>query len=55
VQNPQIAVAVLVEHGGHGGSAAAPMAKKVIEKFIEQQNRAAGAREARAAGERRAN
>jgi penicillin-binding protein 2 len=42
VENPQIAVAVLVEHGGHGGSAAAPMAKKVIEKFIEQQNRPSG-------------
>lgn len=55
VQNPQIAVAVLIEHGGHGGSVAAPMAKKVIEKFIEQQNRPAGAREARAAGESRAN
>jgi penicillin-binding protein 2 len=35
VQNPQIAVVVLVEHGGHGGSAAAPMAKKVIEKYVE--------------------
>ena len=37
VEHPQIALAVLVEHGGHGGSAAAPLAKKVIEKFIEQQ------------------
>ena len=31
---PEIAVAVLVEHGGHGGSAAAPLAKKVIEKYL---------------------
>ena len=31
---PGIAVAVLVEHGGHGGSAAAPVAKRVIEKWI---------------------
>jgi penicillin-binding protein 2 len=28
--DPQVAVAVLVEHGGHGGSAAAPLAKRVI-------------------------
>ncbi|RJQ45974.1 MAG: penicillin-binding protein 2 [Nitrospiraceae bacterium] len=28
---PEIAVSVFVEHGGHGGSAAAPIARKVIE------------------------
>lgn len=33
-QEPEIAVVVLVEHGGHGGSAAAPLAKKVIEKYL---------------------
>ena len=32
--SPRIAVAVLVEHGGHGGSAAAPIAKKVIEAYL---------------------
>jgi penicillin-binding protein 2 len=32
---PRIAVVVLVEHGGHGGSAAAPLAKKVLSKFFE--------------------
>ncbi len=31
---PKIAVAVLVEHGGHGGGAAAPVAKKVIEEYL---------------------
>ncbi len=31
---PKIAVAVLVEHGGHGGSAAAPVARKVIEEYL---------------------
>jgi penicillin-binding protein 2 len=31
---PEIAVAVIVEHGGHGGAAAAPLAKKVIEKYL---------------------
>ncbi len=35
VDKPQIAVAVLVEHGGHGGSAAAPIARKVIEEYIK--------------------
>jgi len=34
VTAPTIAVAVLVEHGGHGGSAAAPLAKKVIEAYL---------------------
>lgn len=33
-ENPEIAVAVLVEHGGRGGSAAAPLAKMVIEKYF---------------------
>lgn len=35
VENPKIAVAVLAEHMGHGGSAAAPLAKEVIETFVE--------------------
>ncbi|MBI3597846.1 MAG: hypothetical protein HY201_00055 [Nitrospirae bacterium] len=34
VDNPKIAVVVLVEHGGHGGSAAAPLAKRVIEAYL---------------------
>ncbi len=29
-----IAVAVLVEHGGHGGSVAAPIAKRIIETYL---------------------
>ena len=32
---PRIAVAVLVEHMGHGGSAAAPLAKQLIEEFVK--------------------
>ncbi len=32
--HPEIACAVLVEHGGHGGSAAAPIAKKAIETYL---------------------
>jgi penicillin-binding protein 2 len=35
VEHPKIAVAVLVEHGGHGGSAAAPVARKVIEGYLK--------------------
>jgi penicillin-binding protein 2 len=31
---PKIAVAVIVEHGGHGGAAAAPVARKVIEEHL---------------------
>lgn len=34
LDDPKIAVCVLVEHGGHGGSAAGPIAKKVIEAYI---------------------
>ena len=34
VENPQIAVSVIVEHGGHGGSTAAPIAKKVMDYYL---------------------
>ncbi len=34
-RDPEIAVSVLVEHGGFGASAAAPIAKAVIEKYAE--------------------
>ncbi len=33
-EKPEVAVAVLVEHGGHGGSAAAPLAKKLMEAYF---------------------
>ena len=55
VENPQIAVVVMVEHGGHGGSVAAPAAKKVIEKYIEMQNQPADQRQVRVEGDKRAN
>jgi len=35
VEDPQIAVAVIIEHGGHGGSAAAPVARAVIERWLQ--------------------
>lgn len=36
-EKPEIAVAVLIEHGGHGGSAAAPVAKKVFQRWLQLQ------------------
>ena len=33
-KNPRIAVTVLVEHGLHGGSGAAPIAKIILEKYF---------------------
>jgi penicillin-binding protein 2 len=55
IENPQIAVVVLIEHGGHGASAAAPLAKKVIEKYIALQNQPADQRQVRLEGDPRAN
>jgi len=34
VEDPQIAVAVIVENGGHGGSTAAPIAKIVMDAWL---------------------
>ena len=50
-ERPTIAFAIVVEHGGHGGSAAAPVARAVLEVFFsrelrEDQRRRAGAGEA---------
>ena len=33
-QDPQIALAVIVENGGHGGSAAGPIARKVMDYYL---------------------
>jgi penicillin-binding protein 2 len=33
--HPRIAVAVMVEHGGHGGGVAGPIARQVIETFLK--------------------
>jgi len=35
VEDPKIAVAVLIEHGGHGGETAAPPAKRIIEEYLK--------------------
>ncbi len=53
-ENPEIAVATLIEHGGHGASAAAPLAKRVIEKYFDLQNHASELRQASRQGQIRA-
>jgi penicillin-binding protein 2 len=38
--NPEIAVAVILENAGHGGSAAGPVARKVIDAYFAQKKTA---------------
>src|SRR5271155_1660696 len=38
-RNPDIVVAVLVEHGGWGATASAPLGAQVIEAFVEKQRK----------------
>ena len=38
VSDPKYAISVVVEHGGSGSKAAAPIAKKVIKKVLERDN-----------------
>jgi penicillin-binding protein 2 len=57
-ERPEIVVAVLVEHGGHGGSGAAPLAKKVIDSYFSlkgHQVALSNEREASKRGEAHAN
>ena len=37
VHDPQIAVAVVAEHGGHGGTVAAPIAGDIIDAFLNRK------------------
>lgn len=34
VDDPRIAVAVIIEHGGHGGATAAPIAKRIMDRYL---------------------
>jgi len=34
-ENPEIAVTVLVEHGGKGGAIAAPIVKRILEAYLK--------------------
>jgi hypothetical protein len=36
-KNPQIAIAVVVEHGSHGSSAAAPVAKAMYDAYFKDE------------------
>lgn len=36
--DPRIAFAVIVEHAGHGGTAAAPIARRVLVRFFESED-----------------
>ncbi len=38
VENPKIAVAVIVENGGHGSSVAAPIARKILDAYLLSGN-----------------
>lgn len=36
-RNPEIVIAVLVEHGAHGSSAAAPIARDIVKRYYEKK------------------
>ena len=42
VESPEIVVSVIVEHGGHGGAVAAPIAGALIEKFMQLKYEGSG-------------
>ncbi len=39
VENPELAFAIIVEHAGHGGSAAAPIASRVVARWLAERGR----------------
>lgn len=41
-EKPEIALSVMVEHGGHGGGAAAPIAKRAIEAYLKSSQQSTG-------------
>ncbi|HEY5658481.1 MAG TPA: penicillin-binding protein 2 [Myxococcota bacterium] len=48
---PEIVVAALVEHGGHGGSAAGPVVQRVLARYFEKRAAEEAATVARADGD----
>ncbi|NNC23895.1 penicillin-binding protein 2 [Salinisphaera sp. USBA-960] len=42
IDNPKIAVAAVVDHGGGGSSVAAPVAREVIDAYMNQANKQSG-------------
>ncbi len=49
-KNPEIAVAVIAEHAGHGGAAAAPVARKIIDAYFARKKAAPMVAAAQGAG-----
>jgi penicillin-binding protein 2 len=47
-ENPEVAIAVLVEHGGSGGGAAAPVARSILARFFAEREAPATASSAKA-------
>ena len=41
-EEPRVALAVIVEHGGSGGGAAAPVARKILARFFSLERRSSG-------------
>jgi penicillin-binding protein 2 len=41
VEAPEIAVAVFIEHGLHGSSAAAPVSQRILQRYFEKTGRIA--------------
>jgi penicillin-binding protein 2 len=39
LKNPEIAIAVIVENAGHGGSVAAPVARKMLDAYFEKKEK----------------
>jgi penicillin-binding protein 2 len=37
VDNPEIAIAVIMENAGHGGAAAAPVARKILDAYFDRK------------------
>jgi penicillin-binding protein 2 len=37
VQEPEIVIAVIVENAGHGGTTAAPIARKIIDRYFAEK------------------
>jgi len=35
IKKPQLAIAVIVENGSHGGSTAAPIARAIFDQYIK--------------------
>ena len=42
IDNPEIAIAVITENGGHGGETAAPVARKVMDAYFDKRSDTSG-------------